>query len=405
MAAKATPEQIWKALVKLAVSGETATYSEFGAQFGIYHRQVGAALEPIKKFCKKHKLPPLTVLVVRADSRRAGRGSDVSSGRFDAELERVFHFPWRANSTPQFGKPEKTSLSKTKSSKRAFNRKDFGAWVLKYDPAVFDLDALTENGETNITLWSIADNYRADEMQIGDKVVLWQSGKSGGVIGLGEIQGPPIPQSKVKSSSKGWKNKSSFSKVKLWADVEIDLLEEPILRERVAEECVLADAEIFRIPYASSPSLLTRKEFRAIERLITRPVSADDKPSVMRKTGAGYGSAEKNRLVEVAAVSIVIKELKKAQWRVVDVQSKNLGWDLTAKKGTQTRKIEVKGVSGLLPSVILTRNEHRAFATEKDWELAIVTMALSKHPHLRYFTRTEVRGHVEPSQYVVKMES
>lgn len=90
--------------------------------------------------------------------------------------------------------------------------------------------------------------------------------------------------------------------------------------------------------------------------------------------GAGFGDAVKNRAVELAAMRNVIEHFN--SWEHIDVSAKKLGWDITLTRGAQERHIEVKGVSGRQPSVLLTRNEVRTAADDPLWSLVVVTQAL-----------------------------
>lgn len=90
--------------------------------------------------------------------------------------------------------------------------------------------------------------------------------------------------------------------------------------------------------------------------------------------GAGFGDAVKNRAVELAAMRKVIEHFN--SWEHIDVSAKKVGWDITLTRGAEERHIEVKGVSGRQPSVLLTRNEVRTAADDSLWSLVVVTQAL-----------------------------
>jgi hypothetical protein len=66
-----------------------------------------------------------------------------------------------------------------------------------------------------------------------------------------------------------------------------------------------------------------------------------------------------------------------------------VGYDLLAKHGGKTRNIEVKGVSGSQPNFIITENEASTSKSDDNWELWIVTNALSKRPKLQNFTASQ----------------
>jgi hypothetical protein len=121
--------------------------------------------------------------------------------------------------------------------------------------------------------------------------------------------------------------------------------------------------------------------------------SGDPIPSKVRKNpptvGAGFGFAENNKKVEKAAIASVTRRLKHDGWKVTSVESLAVGYDLLAKQGGKKRNIEVKGVSGSKPNFIITENEASASKSDDDWELWIVTNALSKKPKLQNFTASQ----------------
>jgi len=59
-----------------------------------------------------------------------------------------------------------------------------------------------------------------------------------------------------------------------------------------------------------------------------------------------------------------------------DVSLQKVGWDITFTRGVEERHVEVKGVSGRRPSVLLTRNEVDKAASDPLWSLVVVTQAL-----------------------------
>ena len=122
------------------------------------------------------------------------------------------------------------------------------------------------------------------------------------------------------------------------------------------------------------------------------PATKKERVVTVRKGGAGFGSPEQNAMVEARAMSVVISHLKKKKFKVLDVSSQNFGWDITATKSApkEIRHIEVKGVSGNSPKILLTNNEMKKAESNPNWELAVVTNALSDKPTLQRFSADEV---------------
>lgn len=116
--------------------------------------------------------------------------------------------------------------------------------------------------------------------------------------------------------------------------------------------------------------------------------------------GAGFGDPEKNRAVENAAMDRVIQHF--ADWAYVDMSLKKVGWDITFTRGSEERHVEVKGVSGRKPSVLLTRNEVDTAAADPLWCLVVVTQALVA-PVVHEFGRDAVAQAASPYVYRAEM--
>ncbi len=121
--------------------------------------------------------------------------------------------------------------------------------------------------------------------------------------------------------------------------------------------------------------------------------------------GAGFGDADTNRQVELAAEKVVRKHYEADGWEVTRVAHLNCGWDLTAARDGQEAHLEVKGVSSSMPSVLLTRNELRRAETDPEWVLAVVTNARSASPALAHFDRQTVASAADPTVYRVNLAS
>lgn len=80
-----------------------------------------------------------------------------------------------------------------------------------------------------------------------------------------------------------------------------------------------------------------------------------------------------------------------------------VGWDLTFTRGSEERHVEVKGVSGRKPSVLLTRNEVDTAATDPLRSLPVLTQALVA-PVVHEFNRNQVTRTTSPYVYRAEMK-
>lgn len=102
------------------------------------------------------------------------------------------------------------------------------------------------------------------------------------------------------------------------------------------------------------------------------------KPTARRRNRSSKTDPDHNAKVESAAVREVWKYYESNSYTLESVEKDNVGWDLEAKSGRLTLKIEVKGLSGELAAAQLSPNEYLAFSDRSpNYRLAIVVNALT----------------------------
>ena len=286
---------------------------------------------------------------------------------------------------------------------------NLGAWLIKCDPARYDLSSAIEAGFEVVTNWSVANNYRSRMMEPGHKVILWVSGDSKvmdrGIWGIGWVTG--YVQDTVHDVDPDeetfWHREED--RLAVTNDITVDI---PLFDEAVtAVELValgITDLEVQIQAQSSNPSWVSKEQLVRLEPLVgewTDEVEYEEEVTVSQH-GAGYGDPLQNMVVEEAAMEAVIDFYD--GWRVDDVSLDKVGWDLTFthKKTGEVAKVEVKGLSGDRPMVLLTANEIRAAEEEADWVLAVVTRALSK-PEVVEYTAQEILAAALPYVYRAKL--
>ncbi len=143
----------------------------------------------------------------------------------------------------------------------------FGAWLMKCNPTIWDIQQFIADGHVVIEGWSLKETYRLAHMRQGDPCLLWvtdQGSIPGGVYATGQITGLP----ERAQGDEYWVDPEDGERVQPYADLELTMLATPLERERVQEEPGLADAEIFRQPWASNPGVLSRDEWRLISEML-----------------------------------------------------------------------------------------------------------------------------------------
>ena len=78
---------------------------------------------------------------------------------------------------------------------QAVDRHTLGAWLVKANPAQWDLAGFRAAGETRLTSWAVRPGYRSALMAPGDRILFWVSGpgRDGlvrGLWGAGTVESP-----------------------------------------------------------------------------------------------------------------------------------------------------------------------------------------------------------------------
>ncbi len=101
-------------------------------------------------------------------------------------------------------------------------------------------------------------------------------------------------------------------------------------------------------------------------------------------------------------MDVVVSAYVDRNWTPDDVSAQKVGWDITMRRGDEELHIEVKGVSGSKPTVLLTRNEYVTAEADDLWRLAVVTQALTS-PSLAEYTAAQVLECSSPHVYRVQL--
>ncbi|GAB2598572.1 hypothetical protein [Pseudactinotalea suaedae] len=141
---------------------------------------------------------------------------------------------------------------------RRVNGQPFGAWVVKANPALSDVDALLAAGGTDIAGWCVQQNYRSHLMRPDDLVFLWISGGSRTVVSgfwaVGLLEDPPLVADEAAESTRG---AAAAPKAGLVAQLTLAVVESPVSRAACQADPVLAEIEVLRVAQIGNPSFLT----------------------------------------------------------------------------------------------------------------------------------------------------
>lgn len=278
---------------------------------------------------------------------------------------------------------------------RMITEDNLGAWLIKCDPKIkYDLPGDIAAGNEVVWNWSVTDNYRSRMMTPGHKVILWVSGDGRvmerGIWGTGWVSGyvqDTVPEDLEPGEVSFWHDEKARLAVTNDIDVYIPLFDEAVTAADI-EAAGVTDLEVQTMAANSNPSWVSKQQLIALEHLVGEwPDKLDPEDEItVSEHGTGFGDPHQNQIVERAAMEAVTVCYEADDWEVEDVSLDKVGWDLTCTHKTSGERagVEVKGLSGDRPVVLLTGNEIRAASEEPGWVSAVVTRALSNPTVVEY---------------------
>lgn len=292
------------------------------------------------------------------------------------------------------------------TAERPVTRETLGAWLLRCNPARWDVRRFRADGHTYLARWDVYPTYRLPLMQAGDPVVFWLSAgdsrwaASGGrralpsgIWSVGHLTGPvsddvpdPLNQQAYWIHEHDATARSLSGRQRV--PVHLPFLPVPLTAAALSRIDGLDDLEVVRAAPNSNPSYLTVREWELLQAHL--PVLSDADPSLKRDDA-----------VEKAAIEAVRAELENdptGTWKVQSVEDEDLGWDLTARRNGVFRFIEVKGRGPRALTVLLTRHELQVARDEPSWELAVVPDALGE-ARVLWFERQTALELAQPTGY------
>jgi hypothetical protein len=285
---------------------------------------------------------------------------------------------------------------------------NLGGWILRCNPAVFDLPRQVEHGEHKVWDWLVARSYRTELMAPGQRVVLWVGGPAAatrvpGVWGIGYATGPAYLRVDAEDPSEYWLDEERARRLEWAVDLDVDILPTPIAGDELKAMPELAGMELFRAPQMSNPIYISPEEMTALEaRIGPWPEYPGDAPSaiIVDAAGAAFGDPVANQVVERSAMEQVMAHYRALGYAVTDVSARKCGWDVTCTApGHVELHVEVKGISGSKTAFLLTANEYSTAAADASWRLAAVTDALGTRPTITLLTGPQVVAGTRPMVY------
>ncbi len=153
---------------------------------------------------------------------------------------------------------------------KSVDREHLGAWLLKANPAVWDLRGFLDSGERRLTSWAVQPGYRSALMRPGDRVLFWVSGdgRSGfarGVWGLGTVTAPAEAWQDAEPGF--WTDHGSRQALRARVEVDVVLMEEPVLAAEL-RAAGITDLEVQRQPFGANPSFVSTAQLERMADLL-----------------------------------------------------------------------------------------------------------------------------------------
>ena len=138
--------------------------------------------------------------------------------------------------------------------KRTTSGVEIGGWLLKANPAVWDVIGHLAAGRV-IESWGVADGYRADLMAPGDRCFVWVTGPRGaswtpGIWAAGAVTARPVATRESR---------------RLRVGLDVRGLHPLLSRSELRADPRFAGAEVLRVPRMGNPLILTPAEVAAID--------------------------------------------------------------------------------------------------------------------------------------------
>lgn len=176
---------------------------------------------------------------------------------------------------------------------------------------------------------------------------------------------------------------------------QVRLLKEPVSIHRLRSRFPSWKWSLFTRNITTVPGMIDDRVWRLVH---VEGQSSQPKPPVggaltksSTSTGAGFGSAETNRLVEKAAVRAATRLLRKRGFTVKSIERFNRGYDLEATSPSGTLHVEVKGSAGNGGKFIITQNELATSRIDPNFRLWLVNSARTKGARITEFTPSDLK--------------
>lgn len=149
---------------------------------------------------------------------------------------------------------------------RTVGGRSVGGWLLKANPAVWDVEAHLDQDPT-IDRWRLARTYRAELVEPGDWCGLWLTGPRGGLLAVGTVIARPH-QDLGDAADPLWLDRAARDQERPYLPLDLDALPAPFPRAVFRSHPVLRHMEVLQVPRAPNPVVVTPEELAELALLL-----------------------------------------------------------------------------------------------------------------------------------------
>lgn len=157
----------------------------------------------------------------------------------------------------------------------AITAENLGSWLVRCNPAKWDLAGFMAAGGSALNSVSVVGNYRSALMTPGDPVLLWVSGNgrllARGIWGLGHVTAEVRDEraTATRDATSRWLDEATRRSVRHAVLVDIPLLASPVTDAELRSNGI-DDLEVQRVPMGANPSWLSRDQLTRMGPLLPR---------------------------------------------------------------------------------------------------------------------------------------
>lgn len=134
-------------------------------------------------------------------------------------------------------------------------------WIFQANPREYDIQSSLATEKTE--WWNL--RQHATKVKVGDRILIWISGKTAGIYAIGEVISAPVERLDSTKGRGYWKTQGGHQ---MWPRVEVQytevMLERPLLKRLLEFDAALTSLSVIKQPRGTNFKV-TDDEWEALE--------------------------------------------------------------------------------------------------------------------------------------------